>query len=343
MLTTTHWEYLHGRPTTTGVLKQQAEDFIVREQLGFSPSGAGEHIYLWLRKEGLNTAYVAEQLAAFTQLPLRNISYAGRKDKHAVTEQWFGVHKPGKTDYDWQQFTLPGAEILHSSRHHKKLRTGVLKGNSFEIVIRQLSATQDLTERLEQIATQGVPNYFGQQRFGDTRHQANGGNLALAEKMLQGEVIRNRNKRSMAISALRSWLFNEFVSQRLAEHKFHTPMSGEVMQLAGSNSIFVCTEADETILQRLTAQDINITAPMWGQGELLSQSETARWEKQQADKQQQLCAGLAQLGLQQERRAVRLYPQNMHWKIEADRLTIAFTLPSGCFATSVIRELVNLA
>ena len=143
MLTTDHWHYLHGTPITAGQLKAHPQDFVVREILGYEPCGEGEHIYLWCRKTGLNTAYIAEQIAKFCQLPLRAITYAGRKDKHAVTEQWFGVHQPGKKQFDWSALQLDGLEILHSQRHNKKLRTGVLKGNRFELLLRNVSESPD--------------------------------------------------------------------------------------------------------------------------------------------------------------------------------------------------------
>lgn len=119
ILNTQQWAYLYGQPETTGIIKQQPQDFIVREVLGFEPCGEGEHIFLWLRKSGLNSAFVAERLARFAGVHPRAVTFSGRKDKHAVTEQWFGVHLPGKRDPDWKEFSLPGAEILKAGRHNK--------------------------------------------------------------------------------------------------------------------------------------------------------------------------------------------------------------------------------
>jgi tRNA pseudouridine13 synthase len=338
-----HWHYQGNKPEVTGVMKTRPEDFIVREQLGYEPIGEGEHIYLWVRKQGLNTAYLAEQIAKFVNLPLRAISYAGRKDKHALTEQWFGVHKPGKVEYEWGKLAVPGAQVLKAIRHNKKLRTGVLKGNQFELVIRDLSSTEGLEERLQAIHKSGVPNYFGPQRFGDSRYDPRGSNLILAEKMIAGEKIRNRNKRSMAISALRSWLFNEYVSNRLADKYYTQALAGDVMSLAGSNSFFSAQLIDETIIQRLEKRDIQLSAPMWGAGELPSMLDAAEYENRLASKYPQVSTTLKDLGLRQERRAISLYADKMTWDIKETQLNISFVLPSGSFATSVLREVADVS
>ncbi len=339
-----HWHYLHGQPAWKATFKQFPADFQVTEILGYDPLGEGEHIYLWVEKENLNTAFVAEQLAKFCKLPLRAISYAGRKDKYALTRQWFGVHKPGKIDYDWSQWQLEGVKVLKAIRHNKKLRTGVLKGNTFAITLREveLLAKPEIEKRLQQIKVSGVPNYFGEQRFGSSKYAPQGANLVLAQKMIEGEEIRNRNKRSMAISALRSWLFNEFIHARLTAGKFATPQQGDAMQLAGSHSFFIVEQVDETIQSRLKSGDIQITAPMWGKGELPSQFDVNVQEQALAGQHVQICQALESLGLEQERRAIHLAPQDMQWHWQDNDLVLNFSLPSGAFATSVLREVFEL-
>ncbi len=342
MLTTNHWAYQYPHLDIHADFKTQFSDFQVTEILGYEPLGEGEHIYLWVEKRGLNTAYLAEQIAKFTGLPLRSVTYAGRKDKYALTTQWFGIHFPGKQDFDWDKCQIPDVKILKAIRHNKKLRTGNLSGNHFTITLRNLNSCKGLENRLTDIQKQGVPNYFGSQRFGDTRHDSRGGNLALAEKMLAGEAIRNRNKRSMAISALRSWLFNEYIHQRISSDKLLEVQNGDVMQLAGSKSFFCANEIDSDIKSRLTAQDIFTTAPLWGQGELASQLLAQRFEQDIASQFPTITTLLDSLGLQQERRALRLFPKQMQWQITGNTLVIQFSLPSGCFATSVLREILIL-
>lgn len=356
---TTHWHYYHGEPTVTGKLKQSPEDFQVKELLTFEPLGEGEHIYLYVRKVLLNTAFVAEQLAKFTGVPLRNVSYAGRKDKYAQAEQWFCVHLPGKAEPDWQSFHLDGLTLLRIERHHKKLRTGNLDANHFQITLRNVDQPELLTPRLQSIKAHGVPNYFGTQRFGELRISAlsgnepsgneqaqTGGNLALAELMLQGETIRNRNKRSMAISALRSWLFNQFVHERLSDNdknnrKISEAIHGDVLILSGSNSFFNCEAPDAMIQTRLRDQDISLSAPLWGAGELASTKRARELEQAIADRWPQQCRLLEELGLKQERRALWLHPAKLQWQFQDNALILDFFLSSGSYATSVIRELIK--
>ncbi|MDP5040120.1 MAG: tRNA pseudouridine(13) synthase TruD [Paraglaciecola sp.] len=339
---TQHWQYLMPAPQATGQLKVELQDFQVTEKLGYEPTGQGEHIYLWVQKTGLNTAFLAEEIAKFARVPLRDVTYAGRKDKYAVTQQWFSVHKPGKAEFDWSQLQVEGAAVLKAIRHDKKLRTGVLKGNRFNIVVRNITDTRQLSERLLYISVHGVPNYYGAQRFGDSRYDARGGNLVLAEKMLAGEEIRNRNKRSMAISALRSWLFNEFVSHRIEDGLFSQAMDGDVMLLSGSASYFCAQNIDEVIVQRIASRDIQLSAPLWGQGQLPSLVKAGLYEQNIANRYPEQTAMLEKLGLKQERRALRLLPDDMRWTIEDNQLHIRFDLPAGAFATSVIRELVDI-
>jgi tRNA pseudouridine13 synthase len=337
-----HWLHQYPKLNILGQFKASAEDFQVTEILGYEPIGEGEHIYLWVRKTGLNTAYLAEQIAKFTRLPLRAVTYAGRKDKHAQTEQWFSVHLPGKGEFDWTQFNEPGAEILKSIRHNKKLKTGVLKGNRFNITLRQLSSTSGIDERLQQIKQSGVPNYYGSQRFGSTLHDPRGGNLVLADKMINGETIRNRNKRSMAISALRSWLFNEFLHSRLLNVSLNKPLSGDVMQLAGSNSFFCALQIDNSIVERIKERDIYLSAPLWGKGQLASQSDALQFEHDLSQQHLAIAQTLEDLGLNQERRAINLFPNDLEWTWTDDALNLIFSLPAGTFATSVLRELLDV-
>ena len=299
------------------------------------PSGEGEHLLIWLEKRHLNTAYVAEQLARFFNVHLRAVSYAGRKDKHALTRQYFSVHLAAKPVPDVNEFSLPGAEILRAERHNRKLRTGALRGNRFTIRLTDV-AGDDVTSRLQKIATEGVPNYFGEQRFGNQ-----GSNLTLGLRMCQGEVIRNRNKRSMAISALRAYLFNEYVSARLADPKLSSPIAGDVMRLSGSNSFFVADEINDEINQRLHRRDIQVTGPMFGSTASPAKHQALRLEKDICDQHSAILDGLSSINMDHDRRSVHLYPDNLTWECDRDTLTLSFDLPPGCFATSVIRELVN--
>lgn len=342
-LGTEHWAYRYGKPTSTALFKQHPDDFQVNECLGYELTGDGEHIYLYVEKTNLNTAFVAEQLAKFCKLPLRQVTYAGRKDKYAVTRQWFGIHVPGKHAFDWSAFDLEGTRILEAKRHNKKLRTGQLQGNNFVITLRDVSAPEAIITRLTQIGNDGAPNYYGSQRFGVQRIQESGevqrgGNLHMAERMINGEEIRNRNKRSMALSALRSWLFNEGISTRLQQDKLTTILPGDVINLSGSNSIFVADNSDSTLAQRLAEKDISTTLPLWGKGELGSHSAAEQLEQRIFAPYEKVTGYLASQGLKMERRAAIIWPGQLECQAQGDTLTIRFFLPPGCFATSILRE-----
>ncbi|MGL9735222.1 MAG: tRNA pseudouridine(13) synthase TruD [Symbiopectobacterium sp.] len=157
---------LHGEPQATGTLKASADDFRVVEDLGFAPDGDDKHLLVQVRKRGCNTLFVAEALAKFARIPACAVSYAGLKDRHVVTEQWFCLHIPGKVLPDFSAYPLEECEILNSARHRSKLRIGSLRGNQFTLTLRNISDRAAVEARLVAIAERGVPNYFGSQRFG---------------------------------------------------------------------------------------------------------------------------------------------------------------------------------
>ncbi|MFC3123297.1 tRNA pseudouridine(13) synthase TruD [Agaribacter flavus] len=347
-LSTEQWAYLHGKPALTGTLKQTPQDFVVKEVLGFTPTNSGEHSFLWIKKTNLNTAYVAELLAKFCQVPLRNIGYAGRKDKRAETYQWFSVYHASRPKPDWNKFKQEDMEIVNRTFHDKKLKTGSLRGNTFSINIQLHQAPCEtwLDERMKAISEQGVPNYFGQQRFGEMQTREGNmvlnGNLRLGERLLAGEAIKNRNKRSMVISALRSWLFNQMLSERIERGLFDCLLVGDVLQLSGSKSYFVCTKDEfSRNNQRRVDRDVQLTASLWGQGKPLSRDDALVFESSVVNEYRILGDKLTELGLKQERRATVLYVKDLDYQVDSDILKLKFELPSGAFATSVIREIVS--
>nr|WP_192458793.1 tRNA pseudouridine(13) synthase TruD [Musicola keenii] len=330
--------WLHGQPLASGVLKAAPEDFVVVEDLGFAPDGDGEHVLLRIRKRSCNTVFVAEALAKFAGIPARSVSYAGLKDRHAVAEQWFCLHMPGKAEPDWSSFTLEGCEILEAARHRRKLRTGALKGNAFTLVLRHISNTPDVDARLSLIACHGVPNYFGSQRFG-----REGNNLVQALRWANDEIrIRERGKRSFYLSAARSELFNQVVSKRLAAYGVGTVFCGDALQLSGRGSWFVVKpEEIDSVEPRVAAGELQITAPLPGDGEPGTQSDALAFELDCLSHHAALLSLLQRERVEPARRAIMLYPQHMTWSwLDEQTLELGFWLPAGCFATSVVRELV---
>ncbi len=327
--------YLYGKPGITADLRTHNADFQVQEILPFLPSGEGEHHLLHIRKDGLNTVQVAKMLAEFARVHPKEVTYAGQKDKNALTEQWFGVRIPGKETPDWQAMNSESLTVLSSARHAKKLRIGALAGNRFKLTLRNVSDMAGMQARIDQVK-QGVPNYFGEQRFGH-----DGRNLDQGRKMFAGRKVKDRNKRSMYLSAVRSNLFNLIASERLAQ-KGTDVLAGDCVMLAGTRSFFVAEQWDETLTRRLAERDILLSAPLWGRGALPSQAEAAEFEQAVISKYELAadCDGLEKAGLEQERRNLLLCPEMMKYTVLDDStIQLEFMLPSGCFATSVLREL----
>ncbi|MBJ7223630.1 tRNA pseudouridine(13) synthase TruD [Brenneria sp. L3-3C-1] len=331
--------WLHGKPPASGVLKSTAEDFVVVEDLGFQPDGEGEHLLVRIRKRGCNTQFVAEALAKFVRIPQRAVSYAGLKDRHAVTEQWFCLHLPGKQTPDLTAFELEGCEVLESARHRRKLRIGTLQGNDFTLILRQISDRAAVDARLQQIARHGVPNYFGSQRFG-----RDGNNLEQARLWANNDIrVKERNKRSFYLSASRSALFNLVASTRLAQQRAKTAMCGDALQLTGRGSWFVATADELADLQaRLDAGGLQVTAPLPGDGALGTREAALVFEQECLIGQETLLSLLQRERVEPARRAILLYPQHMRWDWQDDvTLELKFWLPAGSFATSVVREILN--
>ncbi len=206
-----NWPRAYGIPNSTATFKLCPEDFQVNELFEGQFSGEGEHIVLKIEKKGLTTEQVIKSLASLINKPIKLISYAGLKDKQALTTQWLSIHAPGEVIEGIETLEAPGWKILECTRHNKKLRPGFLSGNHFTITLRNVSNETDLIHRIEQIKLKGVPNYFGEQRFG-----RDGGNLIKAEEILvQGRKVKDRFLKGMYFSAARSWLYNLILSRRV--------------------------------------------------------------------------------------------------------------------------------
>jgi len=330
------FSYLQGKPQSSALLRSEMSDFKVFEILPFAPCGEGEHLFIYLRKTGTNTAFVAKALANYFNIKESLVSYAGLKDRFAVTEQWFGVHLPGKQTFDLSDINIDGVEIIHYKRHNKKLRIGALLGNRFELILRKISNTNDITNRWQKIQQTGVPNYFGEQRFG-----INGGNLPKALALFSGKKVRDKKKRGLYLSAARSYLFNHIVNERINSGCFNQLLKGDVCMLSGTQSVFKVPEITNELMQRLQSFDIDITAPMWGAGELMTMADALALEKSVATQYIEICDGLARFGLKQERRKIRLSITQGKLTINNNVAQLNFFLPAGCYATTVLRELVN--
>ncbi len=331
--------YAYGEPECSGLIRHCPEDFIVDEISAIEPDGEGEHVLLQIRKRNTNTEWLAKQLARLAAVVAKDVSYAGLKDRQAVTTQWFSVRLAGKDEPDWDELNNDEFEVLQVHRHSRKLRRGALKGNRFELRIRELCCDPlTLENRLEKIKSQGVPNYFGEQRFG-----IDGANLDRATAMFEGKRIKSRHQRSMYLSAARSQLFNRVLSQRVAGQSWNQAIDGDAMLLAGSNSFFSIDHVDDEIRQRIEKFDIHPSGILWGRGRAETKACAAEMEAALAKQFPLFCTGLEKAGLKAARRALRVMPENMAWTYEPEQkqLILSFELPAGAYATMVLREIVN--
>lgn len=341
--------YAYGRPKIRGVMRQSLEDFKVEEHLGFEPEPdcAGEHLWLWVEKRGQNTAWVAGALAEAAGLHPSKASFAGLKDRHAVTRQWISLYLGNKDTPRHQHWIIEGVEVLKAIRSAKKLQRGRLQGNGFELVLRGLQPIDSvdldiratLNQRLEKIAQCGVPNFFGEQRFGDD-------NVGRARRLFAGELRgqRSKAKRGFYLSAARSHLFNEVLAQRVMDGSWRHFLLGDVALLDGSQSFFVLKPGEERtpeIQHRLDAFDIHPTGPLPGVGEAVVFGEVAELEAKCLAEHPDLVEGLVDFKVKAMRRSLRSKVSDLTWDWpDPNTLKVAFSLAQGAFATTVVRELI---
>ncbi len=323
-----------GSVAAKGALKLQPEDFKVTETLSFALSGEGDHVYLFIQKTGCNTDWVAEQLVKLTGLKQVDVGYAGKKDRHAITRQWFSLHMPNQQEPD--RNTLPDEiEVLEITRHNKKLRTGAIEKNTFELVIRDVDGDMsEIERRLNAIKKQGFPNFFGPQRFGNQ-----GANVHKLAGMAKGRRRVSKTQRSMYISSGRSYLFNQILNERVKQGNWNKAIMGDVMSLQGSRSVFE-SSGEARLDERLAEHDIHPAAMMWGRGELKTASNAKEIEQTVIENHPLLIAALEKAGTEIAYRSMRVSVPDLSWKSEENTLTLCFSLDSGAYATALLAEFI---
>ncbi len=333
------FNYAHGAPCGDALLRSSADDFQVEELLDIPLSGCGEHHWLHIQKRDTNTEWLARQLARLAGVPARDVSYAGLKDRIAVTTQWFSVRLPGKMEPDWRSIENNNIKLLSFGRHRAKLRRGAHNGNAFIITLRQLEGDRDLIEqRLSIIKAKGVANYFGEQRFGH-----GGRNVSNGVALLKGEIkVKDRHKRGLYLSAVRSYLFNKILSQRVADGSWQKILLGEAVMLSGSNSHFLAETVDDELTKRLAEGDIHPSAPLWGRGRTATALVAHEYEQAALAPYQEILEKMEHIGLEQSRRTLRLCVPDLNWSWGDDKtLILKFRLPVGAYATSLLREVIR--
>lgn len=327
------WPRVLGPTTATASLRSCPADFFVAEDLGFEPSGDGEHDFLFVEKTGQTTSGVASRLATLAGVRARDVGFSGMKDRHAVTRQWFSVPRSAAQPVDWDLLKEDGLRLLQASRHRRKLKRGSHKRNQFRLVLRDLKASpEEITDRLQALSGGGMPNYFGEQRFG-----RGGSNLAQATRLFAGRRLP-RLQRSMALSAARALIFNNVLAARVLDGSWDSLQAGDVAGLDGSGSVFAVTTPDDELASRVSALDVHPTGPLWGSGRAVSSGAVAEMEQRIAE-ESGFSAAL-ETHTKAQRRPLRCRIDALEWEQAAQSLTLEFSLGKGSFATVLVRELV---
>jgi tRNA pseudouridine13 synthase len=247
------------------------ERFVVEEIPAYTPSGEGTHTFVWIEKRGLSTFDAIARLAAAFQVPARDVGHAGMKDRHALTRQWLSL--PGTvTPEQAAAFATPELSVLAAARHPNKLRIGHLKGNRFEVVLTGAAGDDELAALRSRFAAAiagGVPNRYGDQRFGAGRD-----NAAVGLALLRGERReRDRRRRGLMLSALQSAVFNRALELRAAAGPLDRVLRGDVLQKTATGGLFASTDPDVD-QPRVDSGECCTTGPLPGGKEIEPPADT---------------------------------------------------------------------
>lgn len=338
-------------PGTGGQIKSVPEDFEVEEIPAYEPSGNGEFLYLWLEKRSMGAEYFQRQVARRLNIAEQEVGTAGMKDRHAVTRQMVSV--PAGAEERVAELEGDGIRVLKVSKHTNKLRSGHLRGNRFVIVIRQVDPSVDqasiLSAILERIARFGMPNYYGTQRFGK-----GGETLQLGMTLVQNEPspvsgagkkpnLKSPFLRKLALSAVQSALFNGYLSQRIADGLFRQVVAGDVMSKWPVGGLFVAEDVARE-QERFDLRETVTTGPIYGKKTFAAREIAA--EREQAILQQtrirpEVFNRFGKL-MEGTRRHNVIYLEDLRYEIEAEGVRLKFSLPSGSYATVLLREIMKV-
>jgi len=334
-------------PANQARLKQFADDFQVREELGFALTGAGEHLCVEVEKNGLTTTEAARRLGAAAGLGQADVGYAGMKDRNARASQWFSLRLAESADGRLSRAEDGSLRILQARRNARKIRIGSHRHNHFLIRLRDFrGCREDAENRLRALASEGAPNYFGPQRFG-----ALASNLEQLRQRIRRQAggapgrRLSRGERSRLYSAARALLFNELLSARLERGNWNRFVPGDVAALDGSGRLIPTVEANAAggLQERLDALDAHLTGPLPGaklsQPRYETRAKAADMENAVLENHADTLAWLVREGVEAGRRPLRFAPRELRWSWNDNDLLLRFALTRGAYATSLIREL----
>jgi len=332
-------------PPLGGEFKASPEDFLVEEIPAYPPCGEGEHLFLWVEKRDCSAEFLTRRLAKAFGAPPRDLGVAGMKDRAAVTRQYVSI--PAKYEDRLEQFDDDLITIVSATRHTNKLKTGHLRGNRFRLWVRGVHATASdtLQQLIPQIQQHGFPNYFGTQRFGRDLET-----LQLGFDLLEGKktprdipASRRRFLLRLALSAAQSHLFNCFVGERIAQHTLNQVIEGDVMQVVESGGLFLAEDVDAE-QPRCDRGETTVTGPMFGPKMKQSAPPAADAELRLLGDFGLTIDHFAQFSkiAAGTRRPVVIRPGNLSVEEHGPDVCFEFTLPSGVYATSLLREFMEV-
>jgi tRNA pseudouridine13 synthase len=337
-------------PGIGGRIKVAAEDFEVEEMPAYEPSGEGEFLYLWIEKRGMGAEYFTRQIAQRLGIAAGEVGSAGLKDRHAVTRQWISV--PASAEPNLPHLESNDLRVLRVNRHANKLRSGHLHGNRFRILIRDVAndidvagAAAAIVVRLQQ---QGLPNFYGPQRFGhDGETLQLGLALLLDQPVPLGRDGRRPNLRSpflrkLALSAVQSGLFNHYLTQRIADGLLRRVLAGDVMAKWPFGGMFTAEDV-EAEQARFDRREIVTAGPLFGRKTFPARHDAGAREAAILAGTGLGRASFARFGklLQGTRRHNLVYLDDLSATVEPEGVRLAFTLPAGSYATVLLRELMK--
>ncbi|MCS6865684.1 MAG: tRNA pseudouridine(13) synthase TruD [Gemmataceae bacterium] len=324
-------------PGVGGQIRVQIDDFEVEEVPSYEPCGTGDHLFLWIEKRGMAPEFFTRTLAQRLGTHPGNIGTAGLKDRYAVTRQWVSVPKACAPRV--AQLDGDGLRVLQTAWHTNKLKTGHLRGNRFRILIRQANRAVDVNAILQRIRTQGLPNFYGPQRFGRA-----GSTVELGWQCLTGHTpqrIRPFLFR-LALSAVQSLLFNDYLMRRLRDGLFRTVVAGDVMAKWPHGGLFVARDV-AVEQQRLDARQTVTTGPMFGSKTFPAESVAAEREAAVLRDHQLEPAIFQRFGklMMGTRRPNLIYIDDLSAQWQPEGLRLSFTLPAGSYATVLLAEVMK--
>lgn len=329
-----------------GDMGDKNTDFEVEEVPAYSPSGQGEHVYLWIEKNGKGTPEAIKEIIKAFGVKEIDVGYAGKKDAHAVTRQWVSIHTPNDDNAPIDQLNdLGWLRVLRTTRHANKLRLGHLKGNIFKVRIVETTQDDDaIQSAIESLRRQGFINYFGKQRFG-----FDGGNVAEGMAILAGKRAPHQ-KRLLLVSAVQSAIFNLMAAARFV-HSGNIAFAGDVLQKINAGC-FVCDDP-QIDTPRIAAGEVAVTLPLFGKKVMPAHGDVSAFETQaaqaffahwQADENAARGAAFDTATLAKfaagDRRQFVILPSLLNFiRIDTSCIDVHFALPSGCYATVLLRHL----